>query len=104
MPENETQEKPDWKEKIGEKDPAKRKKRTGKPGQSFPNRLLQALAEIFEGEDASTPEKLQAMELSIKVLPMRKTPKRKTDKEKLVEQAMKKSIETKEKKEDSSSE
>ena len=44
-------------------------------------RLLRALSTIYEGEDASVAEKLQALQLSINVLPLRKVPRRKTDKE-----------------------
>ena len=67
-----------------------KKNRGGKPGQSFPNRLLQALAKIFEDPDSSVAEKLQALELSAKVLPMRPPVRRKSEKEKIIIEALKK--------------
>jgi len=82
-------ENPDFVEKFAELDPTKRKKRGGKPGQTFPTRILKALAEIYEqDENASISEKLQAIQLSITVLPMRTTPKRKTDKDKAIIEAL----------------
>lgn len=67
--------------------PAAEKK--GKPGQSYPHRLLQALARIFDDPNASISEKLQALELSAKILPMRPIPKRRTEKDKLIIAALK---------------
>lgn len=56
----------------------------GKPGMSYPNRLLTALMKIIEDPNTSTAEKLQAINMSKEILPYRKTPRRKTEKEKLV--------------------
>ena len=61
-----------------------------RPGLSFPQRLLNALAGIFEDDKTSTAEKLQAINLSKEILPYRKTPRRKTEKEKVVLAALKK--------------
>ena len=56
---------------------------------SFPNKILRALEGIFTDPNASVAEKLQALELSAKILPLRNTPRRKTEKEKLVIAALK---------------
>lgn len=54
------------------------------PGQSYPNKLLQALQAIIADPSASVAQRLQAVELSTKILPLRKTPRRKTDKDKAI--------------------
>ncbi len=63
------------------KEPIKKKK---KVGQSYPNRLLSALAAILEDPAASVAERLQAAKLSIEAIPMRPNPRRKTEKEKAI--------------------
>ena len=51
---------------------------------SVPNRLLRALQSIYENQEATIDERLQAIKLSVEVLPMRPKVKRKTDKDKAV--------------------
>jgi hypothetical protein len=55
---------------------------------SYADRILQALAKIYEQDAASIPEKLQAIKISSEILERRPTPRRKTNKEKLVEKAL----------------
>ena len=56
---------------------------------TYINRLLKALAEIYEDPKAAVPEKLQATRLALDALERRPVPKRKTDKDKLLEKALK---------------
>ncbi len=60
-------------------------------GKTIPvtTRLLRALEEIYNSSDATIAEKLQALQLSVEVVPMRTKPRRKTDKEKAVIEALK---------------
>ena len=58
---------------------------------SHANRILNALARIYENPTASVPEALQAVRLASEVLERRPTPRRKTDKEKMIERALGKS-------------
>lgn len=50
-----------------------------KPRKSYIQRLLSALADIYENPDVIPEEKLQAVKLSVEVLGFRQPAKRKTD-------------------------
>lgn len=50
-----------------------------KPRKSYIQRLLSALADIYENPDVIPEEKLQAVKLSVEVLGFRQPVKRKTD-------------------------
>lgn len=68
--------------------PEEKKKKKGKPGMSYPNRLLRALEGIYEDEEATRSEKLQAVQLSLETLAIRPVPKRKSDKDKALEKML----------------
>lgn len=59
-----------------------------KQGKSHINRILQALARVYEDQGASASEIIQAAKLASEVLERRPMPRRKTEKEKLVEAAL----------------
>ncbi len=65
-------------------EPEKKKHNT----RSHLNRLLIALAKIYEDDSASIPERLQATRLASEILERRPVPRRKTDKEKMIEKAL----------------
>lgn len=55
---------------------------------SHANRILAALARVYESDKADLSEVLQAARLAAEVLERRPTPRRKTEKEKLIEAAL----------------
>lgn len=72
------------------KPPVQRKPDKKRPGVSYPHRLLQALASVYEEEGATKHEKLQAVKMSLEAMKHRKKPKRKTDRDKEVIRALEK--------------
>lgn len=73
----------DWKPGQRKFKPKFRRKPT-----TYVNKLLQALEDVYADPDASRQEKMQAIQLSIQVLPMRPPVKRKTDKDKALEKLL----------------
>ena len=54
----------------------------------YANRILAALAKVYESEDAGIQEVLQAARLASEILERRPPVKRKTEKEKMIEAAL----------------